>query len=230
MDKEKNIYKTLRQIRGIEITELAEMLNVSAEYIDDVESGHLQPKGLALINYAKALRVTPEFITNRNANADNQTMRIAKHEDYIWKILQDIRKLSTEYDVQVKRPYTHSERQEQYAIYFRDRTDPGRIAFVCFADTFEEAKTCISSARNDDGPYKIHSVKWNTNLQSLRCKKGLTCKQLEKITGISKRQLEYLEGACGRINKTALESAVKLSKALQCHVEELMDPDEVYQI
>jgi transcriptional regulator with XRE-family HTH domain len=224
MDKKRNIYKTLRQIRGMEVSDLAKMIGESNEYINEVESGHIQPKALELIKYAEALDVTPEFIIHRST--EKKTEKETRFEDYIWHILQDVQKLSLEYDVQVKKPYTHSEHEhaDQYAIYFKKSTSPGQIAFVCFADTEINVGKSITNTRNDG--VSIRSVKWNTNLQSQRCKNGLTCKQVEGLTGISRRQLEYLEGAPGRINKTALESAVKLAKALHCNVEELMDTDE----
>lgn len=224
MDKDRNIFRILRQIRGIDVHELAEKLNKADEYVLSVEDGSIQPVAGPLVEYANALGVTTEFIVSRRTDAGN---RDEKFEDYLFDVLQDVRRLSMEYDVQVKLPYTHAERPEQYAIYFREAAEPHKTAFVCFADCIEKVKDCISGASNDSGiPYRAVSVRWNTILQSLRCRKGLTCKQLEDMTGISKRQIEYLEGACGRINKTSLERAVKLSKALGCSAEELMDKNE----
>lgn len=224
MDNERNIYRALRLIRGFDVQELANKLNTTDDEILSVEKGLSQPVGAQLFSYAEALGVTSRFIESHMADAEN---RDEKFEDYLFGVLQDMRRLSMEYDVQVKLPYTHTDRPEQYAVYFREVTDPRNTSFVCYADCIEDVNAYISGARNDSGvPYRVVSAKWNTVLQSLRCKKGLTCKQLEDMTGISRRQLEYLEGACGRVNKTSLERAVKLSKALGCCAEDLMDKNE----
>lgn len=224
MNKEKNIFKVLRQIRGIDVHGLAKKLHETDEYVLSVENGITQPVGIPLGDYADALGVTAEFIANRREDAEN---RDEKFEDYLFGVLQDVRRLSMEYDVQVKLPYTHTDRPEQYAVYFREIAAPRNTSFVCYADCIEDVNAYISGSRNDSGvPYRVVSAKWNTVLQSLRCKKGLTCKQLEDMTGISRRQIEYLEGACGRVNKTSLERAVKLSKALGCRAEDLMDKNE----
>ena len=223
MDREKNIFKILRQIRGIEKSELAETLGVSIEDIDSVESGITQPNGTMLKDFASALGVTPNFIINRSTDKEHKD---EKYEDYLLEVLQDIRRLNMKYSVQVKLPYTHSERPDQYALNFTEIMNPKKISFTLFADTAEEAKAYIAGRHDDGLPYEVVSVKWNTNLQSLRRKNGFTCKKLGELTGISPRQLQYLEGACGRINKTTLERAVKLATALNCHAEDLLDPLE----
>lgn len=63
----------------------------------------------------------------------------------------------------------------------------------------------------------------DTNLKRLRQNAGYSQKQLAEEAGVPIRQIQLFEQRRRDINKTQLETVVKLSKALGCRVEELVE-------
>lgn len=69
-------------------------------------------------------------------------------------------------------------------------------------------------------------MRWNTSLQSRRCEKGFTGRQLAAASGVLKSTIDYLEGECGRVNRTPLDTAIRLAEALGCSVYDIRDTNE----
>jgi transcriptional regulator with XRE-family HTH domain len=90
MNKERNIFKLLRLIRNIKVSELAEMLDTSVANISSIENGRSQPSRRLLRDYAQVLGVTPEFISNHASNAENKDSRF---EDYLFEVLNEVLEL-----------------------------------------------------------------------------------------------------------------------------------------
>lgn len=84
---ETNIFKVLRLIRNMKVSELAEVLDTSAANISSIESGRHNPSRRLLRDYAKALGVTPEFIANHAPNNNGADRRF---EDYLFNVLNDV--------------------------------------------------------------------------------------------------------------------------------------------
>ena len=68
----------------------------------------------------------------------------------------------------------------------------------------------------------LNEVK-RSKLHQLRVDRGLTVKELAKLSGMSPRQVEYFDQNYGKTNKAACENVIKLAKALKCKVTDLMD-------
>lgn len=60
------------------------------------------------------------------------------------------------------------------------------------------------------------------NLKQIRIKKGITRKELAEKSGISARTIESYEQGKRNINKAKIETIIKLSKALECNIEDIM--------
>ena len=222
MKDERNIFKLLRIVRGISRREIADKVNRPVEDIEAVESGDVQPEGSFLDDYAKALRVPTQFILHR---IDEPMSKGSRFEECLYTVLNELRILDNKYKVQVKLPYTHSEsgHREQFALYFTAESGDGEPLFCHLADTAEEAKSFINNAYYEGIPCKAASVRWNTSLQSRRCEKGFTGRQLAAASGVLKSTIDYLEGECGRVNRTPLDTAIRLAEALGCSVYDIRD-------
>ena len=59
-------------------------------------------------------------------------------------------------------------------------------------------------------------------LQELRLSKGLSQSQLSALAGVSKRTLEAYESGARSMLKASGETLYKLSKALECTMEDLI--------
>ncbi|MDD6071008.1 MAG: helix-turn-helix transcriptional regulator [Clostridiales bacterium] len=70
---------------------------------------------------------------------------------------------------------------------------------------------------------KMKSHYKETNLKRLRKNAGYSQRQLAEEAGISVRQIQLFEQQKRDINKTQLETAVRLSKALGCRIEDLVE-------
>ena len=68
----------------------------------------------------------------------------------------------------------------------------------------------------------LNEVK-RSKLHQLRVDRGLTVKELAKLSDMSPRQVEYFDQNYGKTNKAACENVIKLAKALRCKVTDLMD-------
>lgn len=90
---ELNIFKVLRMIRNLKVSDLAKMLDTSSANISSIEAGRHQPSRRLLRDYAKALGVTPEFIANHVPNAENKDSRF---ENYLFNVLGDVLKFEEE--------------------------------------------------------------------------------------------------------------------------------------
>lgn len=90
---ERNIFKILRMIRGIKVTDLANELDVTPSNICSIEAGRHNPSRRLLKDYAKALKVTPEFISNHMPNSENKDDRF---EEYLFGVLNDVLTLDQE--------------------------------------------------------------------------------------------------------------------------------------
>lgn len=93
MKSDLNIYKVLRLIRDLKVSELAEMLDTSAANICGIESGRHNPSRRLLRDYAKALGVTPEFIANHAPNSEGKDPQF---EEYLYGVLTDVLALKKE--------------------------------------------------------------------------------------------------------------------------------------
>ena len=60
------------------------------------------------------------------------------------------------------------------------------------------------------------------NLKMIRESRGLTQKKLAELAGVNKRMVEHYEQGFHDINKAEGMTLYKLSKALGCHMEELL--------
>lgn len=83
-----NIFKTLRLIRDIKVIDLAKSLDVSPANISSIEAGRHNPSKRLLKDYAHALGVTPEFISNRLSNEEES--RDSRFEEYLFGVLNDV--------------------------------------------------------------------------------------------------------------------------------------------
>lgn len=68
----------------------------------------------------------------------------------------------------------------------------------------------------------MKKVKRMNNLKQIRTKKGITRKELAEKSGISARTIESYEQRKRNINKAKIETIIKLSKALECNIEDIM--------
>ena len=62
-----------------------------------------------------------------------------------------------------------------------------------------------------------------SKLKQIRTEKGMTQKALSDLTGISLRTLQHYEQGDKDINKAAVIVVYKLSKALECTIENLIE-------
>lgn len=80
----KNVFRILRIVREIKASELANKLDISAATISSIENGRFSPGRRLLRDYAKALDVTPEFISEYVEIAKNEDCR---YEEYFFQVL-----------------------------------------------------------------------------------------------------------------------------------------------
>lgn len=85
-----NVFKILREIRKVKACDLAQKLDVSAATISSVEHGRNFPSRRLLRDYAKALDVTQEFISEYVEIAKNEDCR---YEEYYFKVLTAVIKM-----------------------------------------------------------------------------------------------------------------------------------------
>lgn len=94
--KKKNIFKVLRKIRDIKVTDLAKALDVSPANISSIEAGRHCPSKRLLTDYAQALGVTPEFINNHLPCSDESKKDDERYEEYMFGVLNDVLALEKE--------------------------------------------------------------------------------------------------------------------------------------
>ena len=70
---------------------------------------------------------------------------------------------------------------------------------------------------------RMRSVYPLTCLQERRKISGMSQRELAKVSGVSVRQIQMLEQRQRDINKTQAETIMKLSKALHCRMEDLLE-------
>jgi transcriptional regulator with XRE-family HTH domain len=70
---------------------------------------------------------------------------------------------------------------------------------------------------------KLKAYYKDTNLKRLRKLAGYSQKQLAEESGVPLRQIQLLEQRRRNINKTHLDTVIKLSKALCCKAEDLVE-------
>ncbi len=63
-------------------------------------------------------------------------------------------------------------------------------------------------------------------LKDLRTKKGLSYHQLAKASGVNYQKIWQIEHGVIKPKNIALKTAIKLAKALDCHPEDLTQPDQ----
>lgn len=66
-----------------------------------------------------------------------------------------------------------------------------------------------------------------SNLKDLREKKGLSQSQLAELSGVNLQTIQHYEQGVRSINKTKVYTALKLSKALECDIEELIEVEKL---
>lgn len=91
--EENNIFKILRLIRNIKVSDLAKTLEVTPSKISAIEAGRHSPSKRLLRDYAQALGVTPEFIANHLPDAEGKD---EKFEYYLASVLNDVLSLEQE--------------------------------------------------------------------------------------------------------------------------------------
>ena len=69
----------------------------------------------------------------------------------------------------------------------------------------------------------IKSVSTDSRLKTLRMNSGLSQSELASISGVALRQIQLFEQRQRDINKTAAITLLRLSKALHCHMEDLIE-------
>lgn len=69
-----------------------------------------------------------------------------------------------------------------------------------------------------------------TNLQKYRKKQGFTQLQLASMTGLKKNTLALYERGERDINKAAANIVYRLSLALSCHMEDLLEISDIPNI
>ena len=93
---ERNIFKFLRMIRDIKVTDLAKTLDVSPANISSIEAGRHSPSKRLLEDYAQALGVTPDFINNHLPGSENSENGADRYEEYLFSVLNDVLTLDQE--------------------------------------------------------------------------------------------------------------------------------------
>lgn len=68
--------RRIRQMRGVSVKDLAEMIGVSANYLRQYENGQRSPKRDGIERIAKALNVNPEVLLNAEFNAETAMHRL----------------------------------------------------------------------------------------------------------------------------------------------------------
>lgn len=66
-----------------------------------------------------------------------------------------------------------------------------------------------------------------SNLKRLREEKGLSQSQLANASGANLRMIQHYEQGVKDINKANGENLYKLSKALDCQIEDLLDKERI---
>ena len=96
---------------------------------------------------------------------------------------------------------------------------PIEIVYGMYA-TMHEADIMKFVAVMDE---KLKVFYQDTNLKRMRKNAGYSQRQLAKESGVSIRQIQLFEQRRRDINKTQLETVFKLSKALGCRMEDLVE-------
>jgi DNA-binding Xre family transcriptional regulator len=91
---------------------------------------------------------------------------------------------------------------------------------VCMYPTLHEADISKFVSVMDE---KIKGYYKDTNLKRIRKCIGYSQKRLAEESGVSLRQIQLLEQRQRDINKTHLDTVIKLSKALSCTAEDLVE-------
>ena len=65
-----------------------------------------------------------------------------------------------------------------------------------------------------------------TRLQEARKGKGLSQSQLARAAGVPVRTLQALEVGARNIDKVSVLTALKLARALECNIEDILDWSE----
>lgn len=67
-------------------------------------------------------------------------------------------------------------------------------------------------------------------LQDQRKKKGLTQKQLADISGVTIKNIQHYEAGTRNLDGAKLETLARLSLALDCHILDLLNNDELKKL
>lgn len=60
------------------------------------------------------------------------------------------------------------------------------------------------------------------NLKRIRIKAGLTQKELAKKSGVNFRMIQHYEQGDKDLNRAAVETVIKLARALDCNITDLI--------
>ena len=60
------------------------------------------------------------------------------------------------------------------------------------------------------------------NLKRLRQEKGLTQIELSKLSGVNFRMIQHYEQGNKDLNRAAVETVIKLARALDCNITDLI--------
>jgi transcriptional regulator with XRE-family HTH domain len=60
------------------------------------------------------------------------------------------------------------------------------------------------------------------SLKEIRTSKGLTLRQLEKLSGVHNQKIHEIESGKIKVENITLKTAEKLAKALDCKAEDLL--------
>ena len=67
-------------------------------------------------------------------------------------------------------------------------------------------------------------------LQERRRAKGITQKELAEMSGISQRNIQHYEAGYRDLDGAKLETLSKLALALDCHITDILNSDELKKI
>lgn len=68
-----------------------------------------------------------------------------------------------------------------------------------------------------------------TKLQRLRVKKGMSQYELSVVSGVPTRRIQYYEQTAGAINGARLEALCRLSIALDCKLEDILESNSLIE-
>ena len=70
-------------------------------------------------------------------------------------------------------------------------------------------------------------MKYQGNLQRIRQERGYSQSQLAVASGVSLRMIQYYEQGAKDINQAAASTVWRLAEALNCHMEEIIDTQNI---